>query len=362
MKKAAFVIMPFADKHMRLYKQLIKPTMESFGMSVSIAQYPTSDIIIKEIVNGIVTADTIIADVTGATANVAYELGIADSFKKHVLILTQDNTKVPFDYKHRRYFKYCASTKRGKSQLRSWLHDAIMAQKNIASQPDVWGASLSNRAFFKYDSDPLKLLSEVLYRGHLENQYSSAIRAITTLDQFGNAVREESVVLKSESTISHILYDVYIDKPGVINLEEASQFVGKKKLPMKWAVYLTGQTRLAAFLVFRNQMKAGDRVKYYTRVSAQNYFSDLSETGKERFPFALGKRTSVCELKETYIFPNTKKFQSVKATIFSHPDKQKNNKEFTATQIGRKLIMEIDCSVDSVAASRGAEILIDFTL
>jgi len=167
---------------MQLFGEIIKPTAEECGMTASIvADYTTSDIIIKEIIYGILEADLIVADVTGANPNVAYELGIADSFKKDVLILTQDEARVPFDYKHRRFYKYNPNTQRGRTHLRRWLHQGIMASNNKKSQHDVWGVSVSNQAFFKYDSDPLQLLSEILYRGHLGNRYTSSIRAVKML-------------------------------------------------------------------------------------------------------------------------------------------------------------------------------------
>lgn len=48
----------------------------------------------------------IVADVTGKNPNVFYELGIAHTIGKDVIILTQNEDDVPFDLKHLRYIKY----------------------------------------------------------------------------------------------------------------------------------------------------------------------------------------------------------------------------------------------------------------
>ena len=61
----------------------------------------------------------IVADVTGKNANVFYELGISHTIGKDYIVLTQNELDVPFDLKHRRYFKYTQITKMvGKSCVR----------------------------------------------------------------------------------------------------------------------------------------------------------------------------------------------------------------------------------------------------
>jgi nucleoside 2-deoxyribosyltransferase len=48
----------------------------------------------------------IIADVTGRNPNVMYELGIAHTLGKPVIIITQEINKIPFDFKHLRHYVY----------------------------------------------------------------------------------------------------------------------------------------------------------------------------------------------------------------------------------------------------------------
>jgi nucleoside 2-deoxyribosyltransferase len=51
-------------------------------------------------------AEIIVADVTGRNGNVFYELGMAHTIGKPVIIITQNKEDVPFDLRHLRFFKY----------------------------------------------------------------------------------------------------------------------------------------------------------------------------------------------------------------------------------------------------------------
>jgi hypothetical protein len=52
----------------------------------------------------------IVADVTGKNPNVFYELGLAHTIGKDVIIITQSDDDVPFDLKYLRYIKYVDNT------------------------------------------------------------------------------------------------------------------------------------------------------------------------------------------------------------------------------------------------------------
>jgi hypothetical protein len=61
-----------------------------------------SDVVIDDIRASIDRADMIPADLTGKNANVFYEVGIAHTIGKPVLLLAQSIDDVPFDLRHRR--------------------------------------------------------------------------------------------------------------------------------------------------------------------------------------------------------------------------------------------------------------------
>ena len=62
--------------------------------------------IMDEVVKLIAEARVVVADVTGRNANVFYELGIAHSLNKDVVMVTQANDDIPFDVRHLRYLHY----------------------------------------------------------------------------------------------------------------------------------------------------------------------------------------------------------------------------------------------------------------
>ncbi len=62
--------------------------------------------VIQDIVSLIVKAKVVICDCSGKNPNVFYEIGIAHSFGKEVILITQSEDDIPFDLRHLRYVRY----------------------------------------------------------------------------------------------------------------------------------------------------------------------------------------------------------------------------------------------------------------
>ena len=122
-----FVLLPFREQFLRIYKDHIKPTLEDIGLTVMKSDdiFTTTEII-EDIWEYINKARVIVADVTGRNGNVFYELGLAHTVGKSVIILTQDESDVPFDLRHLRYFKY-SDNEKGWRILRRNLRKAAKA-------------------------------------------------------------------------------------------------------------------------------------------------------------------------------------------------------------------------------------------
>jgi len=102
-----FILIPFKPSFERLYRDKIKPTIDSCGFKCLKADdlfSPTP--ILEDIWVHICKSKIIIADVTGRNPNVFYEIGIAHTVGKPVIIITQDPADIPFDIAHFRYFVY----------------------------------------------------------------------------------------------------------------------------------------------------------------------------------------------------------------------------------------------------------------
>ncbi len=60
----------------------------------------------QDVVNLIDRSHVVIADCTGRNPNVSYEIGIAHTLGREVILITQIEADVPFELRHLRYVAY----------------------------------------------------------------------------------------------------------------------------------------------------------------------------------------------------------------------------------------------------------------
>lgn len=123
-KDLCFILMPFEEPFDTIYKKHIKPTVENKFRIERADNIFKSSVIIEDVWEYINKSQFIIADVTGKNPNVFYELGIAHTVGKEVVIITQNKDDIPFDLKHRRYFVYSNDTS-GLQKLRTNLTNVM---------------------------------------------------------------------------------------------------------------------------------------------------------------------------------------------------------------------------------------------
>lgn len=103
------VMMPFAAEFNAVYGALQKAAMDT-GMQCKRADdIWSNDHIIQDIVDLVCKANVVICDLTGRNPNVFYEMGMAHTLGKDVIIITQSAQDVPFDVQGIRYIKYLAN-------------------------------------------------------------------------------------------------------------------------------------------------------------------------------------------------------------------------------------------------------------
>lgn len=84
--RTCLVLMPFATEYEEIYKLVYKKACEELQIiCYRIDEISRPGSITKDIVDGIIDADIIIADLTDNNPNVFYELGIANSIGKKPL-------------------------------------------------------------------------------------------------------------------------------------------------------------------------------------------------------------------------------------------------------------------------------------
>lgn len=124
-RKKCFVLMPFAEAYLEVYQEVYKPVCERNGIECwRVDEIARPGSITRDIVEGILDADIIIADLTSRNPNVFYEVGIAHSVGNKTIMTAQSLTDVPFDIANYRVLIY-EQTIAGSKKLSRDLERAI---------------------------------------------------------------------------------------------------------------------------------------------------------------------------------------------------------------------------------------------
>ena len=102
-----FVLMPFKADLRGVYEDHIKNVAASLSLKVGRADdFFTVGVVMSDVWTGICRSRIIIADCTGRNPNVFYEIGLAHTVGKPVVLIAQNSEDVPFDLRHYRYIPY----------------------------------------------------------------------------------------------------------------------------------------------------------------------------------------------------------------------------------------------------------------
>ena len=94
----AFVVMQFTEEFDTLYREVIKPTCESFGYEcIRADDVYKNGLIITDITSSIRAASVVVADITPNNANVFYEVGYSHAIMKPTILLAEKGRDLPFD-------------------------------------------------------------------------------------------------------------------------------------------------------------------------------------------------------------------------------------------------------------------------
>jgi hypothetical protein len=99
-------MMPFDAGFAAVYKNL-RETVEKVGLRCRRADdIWENPAVIQDIVSLIDRSRVVICDCTGRNPNVFYEIGIAHTLGREVILITQAEADIPFDLRHLRYVRY----------------------------------------------------------------------------------------------------------------------------------------------------------------------------------------------------------------------------------------------------------------
>jgi hypothetical protein len=124
------VMMPFEVRFTRVYES-IRQSVEAAGLRCRRAdEIWESPAVIQDVVSLIDKSKVVICDCTDRNPNVFYEIGIAHTLGRDVVLITQSDADIPFDLRHLRYLKYLNSAEGLrvlKTQLQTRLGEAALA-------------------------------------------------------------------------------------------------------------------------------------------------------------------------------------------------------------------------------------------
>lgn len=105
---SCFVMMPFGEPVGGYYKSIYEPAISKSGLRPVRADddiFATGKII-DQVWTGITAAKVLVAELTGRNPNVFYELGLAHALNKPVVLVSSNQSDVPFDLQHIRVIYY----------------------------------------------------------------------------------------------------------------------------------------------------------------------------------------------------------------------------------------------------------------
>ena len=122
-----FVAMPFDEAFFPIYDDHMKNVASDMHLSIRRSDdIFTTKTLMHDIWQCILGASIVIAECTGRNPNVFYEIGIAHTLGKPVILITQNDEDVPTDLRNVRYIKY-EYTPRGMKLFEGTLKSTIIS-------------------------------------------------------------------------------------------------------------------------------------------------------------------------------------------------------------------------------------------
>jgi hypothetical protein len=165
----AFVMIPYRDSFQRIYEAAIRPAIEGCGLKSVLAKDEWSPGPIDAQIVGLIKASQVcIADLTGANPNVMYEVALAHSLGKPVILITQGAAdSIPFDIRHHRVITYSTPEKEEEGKKEIELLSKKLTESLLAT--------------LEFKESPIQLLRQMLVPASLGAQEGPYVVAASPL-------------------------------------------------------------------------------------------------------------------------------------------------------------------------------------
>jgi hypothetical protein len=126
-----FVLMSFDPKHRPIYDDHILKVAKSLNLNAKRADdFFTTHHVMSDVWTAINTTRLVIADCTGRNPNVFYEIGVAHTLGRPVVLITQQSSDVPFDLQAIRYIQF-DYTPPGMTKFEKQLSSTLQSELNL---------------------------------------------------------------------------------------------------------------------------------------------------------------------------------------------------------------------------------------
>lgn len=207
MDKVCFMITPIGEEGTDTRKNadevmnyIVSPACKKFGYSVIRAdKMANSGLITKAIIEQIISADLVIADLTDSNPNVFYELAIRHSYRKPAIQIIKGKNKIPFDVANIRTISY-DTTLSAANNAKKEIEIMLMAIENgeivhnpVSEVSTIWNLSENST------EENAEILSTLLFEIQqipenlkaLENNIETRFSQI--LSAFSETIKNEQV-------------------------------------------------------------------------------------------------------------------------------------------------------------------------
>jgi hypothetical protein len=126
-----FVLMSFEPKLRPIYDDHILKVAKSLNLNAKRADdFFTTHHVMSDVWEAINATRLVIADCTGRNPNVFYEIGVAHTLGRPVVLITQQNSDVPFDLQAIRYIQF-EYTPPGMAKFEQQLASTLKSELNL---------------------------------------------------------------------------------------------------------------------------------------------------------------------------------------------------------------------------------------